>query len=273
MTVGSSVLAGGLTGAAPYGRYARVAPPVTTAVILAAGEGSRLRRRPDAPPKPLTSLSGQTLLQRAIRSVTEAGVRDVLVVAGYGADKLIPHLDGIARTFGATARAIYNPAWRLGNGASALAAAPHVDGPFLLTMCDHVFAPGLLQRLCAADDGHSPLTLAVDGALEAIDDVDEATKVRIEDGRIMAIGKQLTDFDAVDTGAFVCRPPFFDALRDARAGGDHTVTGAVLRLVASGTARAIAVDGLAWQDVDTPADLYAAEAKFGSAVGEPASAG
>lgn len=273
MTVRSSVLASGPAGPVQYDRHARIAPPVTTAVILAAGEGSRLRRRPDAPPKPLTSLSGRTLLQRAICAVTEAGVRDVLVVAGYGADELIPHVAGIARTLGTTARAIYNPAWRLGNGASALAAAPHVNGPFLLTMCDHVFESGLLQRLCAAADGRSPLTLAVDGDLDAFDDLNEATKVRIEDGRIVAIGKQLTDFDAVDTGAFVCRPPFFNALRDAGAAGDHTVTGAVLRLVATGRARAVAVDGLAWQDVDTLADLYAAEAKFGSAVGEPASAG
>lgn len=273
MTVRSSVQAGGLPGPAGYDRHARIAPPVTTAVILAAGEGSRLRRRPDAPPKPLTSLAGRTLLQRAIRAVTEAGVRDVLVVAGYGADELIPHLEGVASALGVTARAIYNPAWRLGNGASALAAAPHVDGPFLLTMCDHVFEPGLLQRLCAADDGRSPLTLAVDGDLDAIVDLDEATRVRTEHGRIVAIGKQIPDFDAVDTGAFVCRPPFFDALREAAAAGDHTVTGAVLRLAASGRARAVAVDGLAWQDVDTLADLHAAEAKFGSVVGEPASAG
>lgn len=273
MTVRSSVLAGGVPGPVQYELHARIAPPVTTAVILAAGEGSRLRQRPDAPPKPLTLLSGRTLLQRAIGAVTDAGVRDVLVVAGYGADELIPHLEGVASSLGVSARAIYNPAWRLGNGASALAAASHVNGPFLLTMCDHVFEPGLLQRLCAAADGRSPITLATDGDLDAIVDLNEATKVSIENGRIVAIGKQLTDFDAVDTGAFVCRPPFFDALREARAAGDHTVTGAVLRLVATGRARAVAVDGLAWQDVDTLADLYAAEARFGSAVGEPASAG
>ena len=75
MTVRSSVLASGLAGPVQYDRQARIAPPVTTAVILAAGEGSRLRRRPDAPPKPLTSPSGRTLLERATCAVTDAGVR------------------------------------------------------------------------------------------------------------------------------------------------------------------------------------------------------
>src|SRR4051812_23237426 len=48
----------------------------TTAVILAAGRGTRLR----APCKPLAIVGGQTLLERAVRTASAAGIHRVVVV-------------------------------------------------------------------------------------------------------------------------------------------------------------------------------------------------
>ena len=45
-------------------------------------------------------------------------------------------------------------------------------------------------------------------------------KVRIADGGIRAIGKQLAAYDAFDVGAFVCGPALFDAVEMALAAGD-----------------------------------------------------
>jgi choline kinase len=47
----------------------------------------------------------------------------------------------------------------------------------------------------------------------------EATKVRRDGSRIVAIGKDLVEYDALDTGVFVCSPLLFDALERSRAQG------------------------------------------------------
>ena len=63
-------------------------PPL--AVILAAGEGSRLARQGDGPPKPALSLLGLSLAERTITSCMAAGIHRFLVVLGHAADQVQP---------------------------------------------------------------------------------------------------------------------------------------------------------------------------------------
>ena len=60
-------------------------------------------------------------------------------------------------------------------------------------------------------------------------------KVRIVDGYIRAIGKQLAVYDAFDVGAFVCGPALFDAVEKAAAGGDSSLAGAIQVLADAGS--------------------------------------
>ena len=57
---------------------------ISTAILLAAGEGSRLRSA--APFKPLCEVAGRSLLGHALDGLGEAGLKRVVVVLGYGAD-------------------------------------------------------------------------------------------------------------------------------------------------------------------------------------------
>ena len=233
-----------------------------SAVILAAGAGSRLRRGDDAPPKPLTRLLGSTLVERTIASCCAVGVDDFVVVVGHRREELAPYLRSLGRELGVSLRVVQSPRWRLGNGASALASEPYVDGAFFLLMSDHVFSPAFLRGLLARDDGRTPCTLVVDPEIENVRDVHEATKVRLSDGRISAISKQLSSFDAVDTGVFLCRPPLFGALREAATAGEHLLGAAVQLLAARGEVRWASSGGLFWQDIDTPEDLAFARSRL-----------
>lgn len=232
------------------------------AVILAAGAGSRLRQCEQDPPKPLTKLLGVPLIERAIRSCCEAGVRDFVVVVGYQRHALIPFMDSLRSKFGIRLHVAENRRWALGNGSSVLASEPHVRGRFFLLMGDHVFHPQFLQRLVERDDGHSACALVVDRDIESVHDLPEASKVQLSRGRIIAIGKRLASYDGVDTGVFLCRPPIFDALREGAADGDHSLGGAVQRLALRGEVTWAPAGGLFWQDVDTPHDLDVAEASL-----------
>jgi choline kinase len=235
---------------------------VPAAVILAAGAGTRLRGSDGAaPPKPLTPVLGRPLIERTIRTFRAAGVSEFVVIVGYERELLTPELHTIAGRLGVHVIPVTNHRWELGNGTSVLAAAEYVGDRFFLAMSDHLFTPAFLDRLIGADEG-LPLSLVVDHGCDVVSDLAEATKVRLADRRIVDIGKDLTRFDAVDTGVFLCRPVLFSALRRAQQAGDCSLTGAVRVLAAEGRATTVPSDGLFWQDVDTPADLALAERRL-----------
>ncbi|MFQ5798092.1 MAG: NTP transferase domain-containing protein [Bacteroidota bacterium] len=225
------------------------------AVILAAGEGYRLRGGNGGLPKPLTPLLGITLLERAILTCREAGIREFYVVVGCFEERMIPYIEELGRRFGISVRAVQNPNWKEGNGTSALASCPYVNGSFLLPMCDHLFDPDIIRRLIEAKDGAQSCLLAVDRRTDQIFDLKDATKVRLDGKAITAIGKGITPFDAVDAGLFLCRPDLFDALEKARRAGDGSLTGGVQRLIGKGKIRAMEIGDRFWHDVDTPESL------------------
>src|SRR4051794_37090613 len=188
----------------------------------------------------------------------EAGFDEVVVVTGHRADQIDRHVLEVSRRRGIAATVVRNERYREGNGLSALAARDRVgDEPFALVMADHVFSPSLLRRLKQASVEPGEVLVAVDRRLGRAAGVDpgDAMKVRIADGGIRAIGKQLAVYDAFDVGAFVCGPALFDAVEATVAGGDSSLAGAIQVLADRGVARALPIgDDEWWFDVDTPRD-------------------
>jgi 1L-myo-inositol 1-phosphate cytidylyltransferase len=149
--------------------------------------------------------------------------------------------------------------WRLGNGASVLAAEPYVRDPFFLMMCDHVVDPRFFAQLIESDDGRRPCTVVVDRRPEGVPDVEEATKVRSSGDTLLAIGKALEAYDAVDTGVFLCRSALFDALHQAAGNGRHTLSDGIRLMAERGEAACVDSAGMYWVDVDTEVDRVRAE--------------
>ncbi len=228
----------------------------TQAVVLAAGKGSRLGH---SSAKPLYPLFGVPLLARTLFTLQEAGVTRAHVVIGHNGDLVRKGIESIDRLT-LPVHWIENHEWEQPNGVSVLAAKEHVSGPFLLTMSDHVFDPGIASRLLERRGSVEGLLLAVDRELGGVNDLDDATKVRLEGDSIVEIGKELSDFDAIDTGVFLATPALFDALE--RAGEAPSLSQGVAALAAEGRARTVDVSDLPWQDVDTPDDVRAAERKL-----------
>ena len=88
---------------------------------------------------------------------------------------------------------------------------------------------------------------------------DEATRVRLDGDQVVAIGKQLTPYDALDTGIFVCAPTVFEAIAASAAEGDTSLTAGIRRLAAAKLVGAVDIGDALWRDIDTVADLRAAE--------------
>lgn len=242
---------------------ARTREPLRTGVVLAAGFGSRLEGVSDETAlKPLTPVAGVPLIQRTLRSLEVSGCGLIVVVVGHGADEVEAAArsvyDGEARL-----RFVVNERYDLANGVSVLAARDHVEGPFLLTMADHVFGDDVMRLAGAHAPPANGATLLVDYDVDGVFDLDDATKVLEQNGRIAAIGKQIADYNCIDTGLFVCTPALLDALADVFAErGDASLSDGIGHLAEAGRMTVLDIGDGFWQDVDTPAMLAEAERRL-----------
>ncbi len=239
------------------------------AVILAAGRGERLRYHTARTPKPTLRLLGLSLLERTVLACREAGISECYVIVGHQGDVVAQHAEEVQRRAGIPIHIVENPHWRDGNGTSVLAAAPYLERPFLLLMCDHLFEPDLLRQLLRANVDEDECLLAVDSAPHPYVDVREATKVRLNGQHVVSIGKDVSEYDAVDAGAFLCTPTVFEALERAWAEGDGSLSAGMRRLADMGRLRAVDIHGYFWFDVDTPEDLSRARQLLLAGAGKP----
>lgn len=235
---------------------------ITTGIVLAAGCGARLAGSGCAPgSKLLIPIGEKPLVWYAIRGLELAGCRRIMVVLGHAAEEVRAAVrrshDG-----GSRIEFLVNPRYMLSNGVSVLCAKERVRGNFQLVMGDHLVGDDIMTALHRCPPPAGGATLLVDPRLEGVFDLEDATKVLAEEGRICRIGKTIADFNCVDIGVFSATPGLFAALESVLAGkGDASLTEGVQRLADAGLMRAAPVGGF-WQDVDTPEMLAHAEDHF-----------
>jgi choline kinase/phosphatidylglycerophosphate synthase len=217
------------------------AVPVT-AVILAAGRGSRLR----AACKPLAIVGGRTLLERSVATARAAGMQRVVVVV----DAVDGPVARFCREHLPDVEVAWAPDHARGNGASAFHGLAHAGGRCLVMMVDHLQEPSTLEQLLRAD---GDLVLAVDSsAAEGV--VDDATLVRREGEAVVDIDKHLVEYDAVEAGLALCSSEQLAALGAALDGELEFNRLKRGWLEAGGQIRSVDIAGAYWADVDTPQD-------------------
>jgi choline kinase/phosphatidylglycerophosphate synthase len=229
-------------------------------LVIAAGRGSRLDS--DGLPKPLFRLLGLPLIERAIVTANRAGLEDFTVVTGYDGARIRKFLDRLAIRREVSITHVVNENWQADNGISVLKAREAIgEEPFALLMADHVVSPRLLSELLDAPVREGTVRLAVDFDLRnPLVDLYDVTRVRVEGGRVEAIGKQIDDYNAFDTGCFVCSPALFDSLESIRKrDGDETLSGGIRALAESGRVPVHDIGNAFWIDVDDPGAVRRAE--------------
>lgn len=106
-------------------------------VILAGGMGTRLRSVTGNLPKPLVEVNGRPLLDYHLAHIAQAGIRDVLILAGYGADK-IEEFCSDGSKWGIDLRTI-SEAVAAGTAGAVLQAFDYLQPRFLVLYGDTVF--------------------------------------------------------------------------------------------------------------------------------------
>ncbi|HEX8553576.1 MAG TPA: NTP transferase domain-containing protein, partial [Sphingomonas sp.] len=107
---------------------------IDTAILLAAGQGSRLRGV--AASKPLCPVAGRPLIDHALSGLAKAGMRRAIVVVGYRGADIRAHL--ASRAWPLEVMTVMTD-YRQPNGVSALAARALVGAEgAVMAMCDHL---------------------------------------------------------------------------------------------------------------------------------------
>jgi 1L-myo-inositol 1-phosphate cytidylyltransferase len=233
---------------------------VNQCLILAAGNGTRIRSVSAGLPKPLVDFRGKPILEHVIRRASQAGIERFVIVVGYRSDLIRSWFEG--RSLGVSVTFVENHEYHKANGISALKAKDEIHENFLLLMADHIFEPEAAQVLLKQALGPDEVILGVDPNIDRIFDLDDATKVRRDGDRIVDIGKEIAHYDALDTGMFLCSPSLFDRLESAAKDGNCSLSDGMRQLANERCLRALEIGDAQWQDLDTPEALAYAEDVF-----------
>jgi choline kinase len=192
--------------------------------------GERLKGISGDLPKPLTPIDGIPLLERIIRTGKSAGVEEFIIILGYKREAIQKHFAKGAE-LGISIKYIVNYEWEKGNGLSAYKAKEALqDGErFLLLMSDHLFNREMLESLIR--NFSQANLLAVDTMIDAVFDLEDATKVVCDGRMISAIGKNLSEYNGIDCGMFRLKTNFFSAMEKALAKGKDSLSDGVRELI------------------------------------------
>lgn len=219
-------------------------------VIISAGIGSRLWKTTKQVPKTLLPYKNGTILSTIIEQLKQAGITELIIVVGFKKNYIVDYLQKNPQSLPVTF--VENLEWEKGNALSVYKVKDYIKNePFLLSMADHLVKVEALKQIVNSPERIN--LLLVDPFITENFDLDDATKVKTENDYIIAIGKELTTYNALDCGIFRLEPDFFIAVEKAMAKGKESISNAVTELIPLKRIKAITLNKAnQWIDIDTP---------------------
>jgi L-glutamine-phosphate cytidylyltransferase len=231
------------------------------AIILSAGQGSRLGHLVDDRPKCLIDFNGRTLLDRQLDTLEANGVHEAVVVTGFH-DELVQQ--AIARREdGPNVRTIYNPFYKVADNTGSLyMAREELSGDCLVWNGDTLVSRMLMEKVVAND--RTGICVTIDRK-DSYDDDD--MKVVEEGGRLKAIGKRLEmgTVNAESIGLLAFRAGGAEQFRENIEKAMRTPEGTTIwylrvinHIAQSSDVWTLDINGEEWGEVDFPPDVEAA---------------
>lgn len=226
------------------------------AVVLAAGQGTRMRPLTDRRPKPLVPVAGRPIIEHIVAGLAGAGFEQIALVVGYK-EEMMRAVLGDGRRLGAQLHYI-TQAQAAGTGAATLLAADFVGAsPFFLGWGDIIVPRRSYRAMRELWEREAPEAIL---AVNRVEDPCEGAAVYVsEDGYVERIvekpapGTSTTNFN--NAGLFIFPPRLLELLRHTApsARGEIEVPSAIQSMLDVGIKiRAYVIDGY-WSDVARPA--------------------
>lgn len=231
-------------------------------VVLAAGEGTRLRPRTARVPKPLVEVAGKPLLTHCFEQLRPLGLEEIVVVVGYRGDEIV---DAYGDSFDGLPLEYAHQAERRGLAHAVLQAADHVDEAFVLTYADLVFErTGGLERCVYRHRQRGPHATLLTASVSRARARKSGVVVRNEEtGAVDRIVEKPSDPPSTRAipGFFVFEPVVFSACRLVQPSdrGEYELPDAIDLLAYTGCEVELVDAEGAHVNVNTPEDLKRAE--------------
>lgn len=238
------------------------------AIILSAGQGSRLGHLTHDRPKCLIEFGGRSLLDRQLDVAAACGIERVMIVTGFKDDAVESALERRrAAGQGPEVRTIFNPFYKVAdNTGSLFMAREALTGDTLVWNGDTMVSPALMKKVVA--NQRPGICVTIDRKSEGYDADD--MKVVEEGGRLRAIGKRLSAAEGVNAesigllafrgdGASRFRAAIEEAMRSPE-GTQIWYLRVIHHLAQSSDVWTLDIEGEQWGEVDFPEDVERAEA-------------
>ncbi|NGM67618.1 NTP transferase domain-containing protein [Natronolimnobius sp. AArcel1] len=223
-----------------------------SAVVLAGGEGSRLRPLTRYRPKPLLPAATTPIIEHVFDQLIEAGVTNITVVVGYKRQRVQSHFGSTYRNIPLTYVTQDN---QFGSGHALLAADGTVSGPMLVVNGDQFVESAIIKDVLEAhDDSNAAATLGVLNRM----DLDPYGGVVLEDETVTAVVENPDDDRSyrLNAGVYVFESGIFDAIRAAESrAGEQSLTDGIAELLERGESVCGTVSEGVWVDATYPWDL------------------
>lgn len=235
------------------------------AIILSAGQGSRLGQLTADRPKCLIPFSGRTLLDRQLDTLEANGVQEAVVVTGFRDGQIEAALERRRKAGeGPRVRTLFNPFYKVADNLGSLfVAREELAGDLLVWNGDTMVSEALMAKVVANRCPGICVTIDRKSSYDA----DDMKVIAGEGGRLRAIGKRLSEgVNAESIGLLAFRNDGAERFRHAIERAMRTPEGTniwylrvIHHLAQNGHVWTLDISGEEWGEVDFPADVRRAE--------------
>jgi UDP-N-acetylglucosamine diphosphorylase/glucosamine-1-phosphate N-acetyltransferase len=226
------------------------------AIVLAAGEGTRLRPFTLTQPKAMVPVANRPILEYVIDSLAQSGVTDISLVVGYKKEKVMNYFEG-GKKFGVKITYVEQPQ-QLGTAHAIKLAEDSIEERFLVLNGDNLTSPPAIEEVLSNASGDVTLLLTVK------ENVTGYGVVTTEGNRVTQIvekpGTSISHY--INTGIYVFAPAAFNEIPYTKISprGEYEITDTIQRMIEKQyDVRGVHTSSM-WIDASYPWDLLTANA-------------
>lgn len=231
------------------------------AVILAAGEGTRLRPITSSKPKPMIKISGKPILEHIINSLSYSEITEVIIVTNYKGEVIQQYfkdrkLDNLKISFKKQEKMI-------GTGNALGITESMINEDFILVYGDLLFSPNALKKII-----HIFKTKKLDGVIAVIPVKNPEKYGIIEIEKNQKIKRIIEKPDSnnapsnlANAGLYIFSKEIFKKIKQLKPSirGEYELTDAISQFIKDGKQiEAVKISDKDWIDISRPWDLLEA---------------